>query len=489
MKRMRKFFTTIVVVIILSLTMTLSGCGFGNVKTDDEIYKALEKATMDLFDYKDELTIKFEIDVEENGEQVESIEVVYSINPSEGQMYGVLNSNEATVKTKIFKAENKSYIMTATKLKKESDGSSTTYEKEQYYVLSKENVKKWTSFMGFSALSSYDIQTIFNDYSYSFTDTKAAYENVYAEQVEERLKVDDKAYAECRMNTEKSWGTISFNGYKLIRKSDVSPRDGFGTYTITEKEKIVGKNGKVTQLIAEQELSFLKSTIGAVEKKEKTVMQMDIDYSFDEKGYKNIETNLSQNVEAYPEPEVYAMKFNIGGLITEKTTETYSFNSNNIFSTLTRDFRKSGCVIEWYEDPEYTKSFDAKGLTYDKFFDIKCIYGKLTVEDGYAIIGRDYRMVDERTDAYKAVFGPVYEESATYEIFESKRVEDEPTYILPLESGYKHSVNGKQYDETSNTLALERGKFYIVETAKSVTNERYSIFDIDVSSLWVIGGV
>ena len=90
-------------------------------------------------------------------------------------------------------------------------------------------------------------------------------------------------------------------------------------------------------------------------------------------------------------------------------------------------------------------------------------------------------MRDERSDAYKAVFGPKFEKSGSDEKLVGKDVSSEPTYGIPiLTEKYIITVNGVPYEGWSD-LTLESGKFYCVKTEEIITNEEYSIFDFETS--------
>ena len=53
------------------------------------------------------------------------------------------------------------------------------------------------------------------------------------------------------------------------------------------------------------------------------------------------------------------------------------------------------------------------------------------------------------------------------------------TYSLPISS--EGLVNGEVCDEENRTLTLEYGKFYHMQIVKKITNDSYSIFDVEAS--------
>lgn len=486
MKKFKKVFSSVLGIIMGVSTLSFSGCGdngFAGVNTDDEIYAALAEATEDFFEYQDSLTIKIGYIVERNGKQTDNMTFKFSINPKDNVMYYILDSEDTNVKVKLFKESGTSYVMTSVKAETNDNGATVTYENDEYRQISETNANFLTSVGSFIVLSERDLNSIFRDYMYSFTETKNAYESVYAEQVEERRKTDDKADAEYDISTKKTSGSISMEEYSKIVKTDKGEY-GNGTYTIIQRSKVTGKKGRISQEKLEAEISFLGSNAAAVAMNKKITLQTDIDYSFDKKTYKGIKTDLPTYVPTYSYSEDYKMNFNVGGMVTEKTSTAVSYNPNTIFNSLTKDFTPNGCIVDWYYDSAYTKPFALQSPTYDEFHEIKYLYGRLTISNDYAIIARDYKIRDNRTDAYKAVFGPILEGGKYYEICASKLVKDTPTYSLPIMGeDYESFVNGEKYDDTSNVLNLDGGRFYLVEHIETITNDGYSIFDIDVSML------
>lgn len=481
MKRMKE----IILGAVISCSLIFaSGCGFNGTDTDDGIYAALAKATQEFAGYKGALTIEMDYLVEEGGEETENAKFIYSIDPEKKSMYCTMDAKKTDVTVKVFGGGKNSYIMTAVSMQKESNGSTVTYNNEEYYYLSEDAVRYLTSKQSFSSFSEQDIDLLLQDYLYTFTQTKEAYERVYAEQVEKAKVSDEEAYAEYDMTTDKSFNSISLREYSKIQKSDWSNTKGYGVFTVEDTSNIVGKRGKIAQAEVVREISFEKD-ISDYKQKEKRTVRVDIEYSFDKKGYKKIQTELPEYLNAYPYSEDFTMKFNIGGMTKEVTTTAYAYNPQFIFNNLSNGFKKGGCTIEWYADPDYTTPFVAQDMSYENFKSVECVYGKVTVKEGYAIVAHDYRVRDERSDSYKAVFGPFQEGSMDYEVLQWEKV-GEP-YSMTVMSDHENALNGEVYDDTSNSIVLEDGKFYLLTHTKVKKDEDYSIFDIDTSWLSAYG--
>ena len=480
---MKKVKAIILSVVLSCSLVCASGCGFEGTDTDDGIYAALAKATQEFAGYKGALTIEMDYLVEEDGQETENAKFIYSIDPEKKSMYCTMDAKKTDVTVKVFGGGENSYIMTSVSLQKESNGGTLTYESDEYHGLSEDSVRFLTSKQSFSSFSEQDIDLIFQDYLYTFTQTKEAYERVYAEQVEKAKPSDKTAYAEYSITTDKSFNSISLRQYSKIQKSDWNIMD-YGVYTVEDTANIVGKSGKIAQAEIVRGISYVPQS-GTYEKKETRTIRMDIEYSFDKKGYEKIQTELPEYLNAYPYSEDFTMQFNIGGMTKETTTTANAYNPQFIFNNLSNGFNKGGCTIEWYADPAYTTPFVAQDMSYEEFKSVECVYGKVTVKEGYAIVANDYRVRDERSDAYKAVFGPIQEPSKDYEVLERKEAGE--TYSMTVMFNHENALNGEVYDENSNTVVLEEGKFYLITRTSVKKDEDYSIFDIDTSWLSAYG--
>ena len=481
---MKKVKAIILGAVISCSLVCASGCGFEGTDTDDGIYAALAKATQEFAGYKGALTIEMDYLVEEGGEETENAKFIYSIDPEKKSMYCTMDAKKTDVTVKVFGGGENSYIMTSVSMQKESNGGTLTYEADEYYGLSEDSVRFLTSKQSFSSFSEQDIDSLFQDYLYTFTQTKEAYERVYAEQVEKAKPSDEDAYAEYSITTDKSFNSISLREYSKIQKSDWSKVNGYGVFTVEDTSNIVGKSGKIAQAEIVRAISFAKD-FSDYKQTEKRTVRMDIEYSFDKKGYEAIQTELPEYLNAYPYSEDFTMQFNIGGMTKEATTTAYAYNPQFIFNNLSKGFNKGGCTIEWYADPAYTTPFVAQDMSYEEFKSVACVYGKVTVKEGYAIVANDYRVRDERSDDYKAVFGPIQEPSKDYEVLERKEAGE--SYFMTVLPDHENALNGEVYDENSNTVVLEEGKFYLITRTSVKKDEDYSIFDIDTSWLSAYG--
>ena len=478
----------IALVVIMSTIFGASGCqsGFESVKTDEDRYAALTKASQDFLNYKGAISMNVKLTLEENGTKTETVNINYSVNSKKDRMYLVLSSKGLDFRIKVFKRGGKSYAMSRVTANVEANGKIITRQEEKYYSLTPVSLAYLMSSAYFNSIYTRDLSEIIKENTYGFAETKTATEKVVAEQLAEKLKSDNRAHAEYDVKTQKKINSISLQQYLEIKMKGKSDKNDWGTYTVTNKTELVGKKGKISKAKTENTISFLGLKTNSTEIKQKITIDVDIEYAFNSLGYLSIRTSSPIQVEAYTYSEDYNMKFNINGVVVERSAIEYMFNSTEIFYDLTRDLYNSAWTIEWFEDSAYTKPFDPKGLTYKQFHNIECIYGKLTPKEGYAVVVRDYKVKDQRSEDYKIAFTSVFETTKDYEVFSAINLSDIQTYLLPsMGDDYETAVNGEIYGEELDSFALDSGKFYHVEHFECIKDERFSIFDVDVSSLWL----
>ena len=490
MKKVKRIVACAVSALIVGTTLSFSGCRYSRIKTEDDVYSALMDTTKELFEREGELTIKMTVTQEKSSKsEPEEAKIVYSVLPEEGKMFFTLQSKDEEMTMKLFEGGGKPLVFIRTKVKELTTSGgvvigSMMVETENYKVASSTAVEQLTSLFSFSTYANFDLEQFYNDYAYSFSEIKSAYESVYAEQLAEKKKTDKNADAKFEMSAKKSVNELSYEFSSKIKTSGT--KSGvYGYYTIGYQEKIVEKKGKISEIFLADDVSHIAQTSNE-KRYEKTSIHLGFDYSFDENGYNAIQTDVPKD-ETVPSLQFISqnmqMLFHVNGCVTKKTTVAHTFDADFIFRDLSKDYNKTGFSIEWFKDEAYANPFIPNNLSYGQFCDIKNIYGKMTIHDGYAVIARDYTIRDNRSDAYKAVFGPISESSQGTSL-EVKYLEETPTFTLPqVSDDYQAFIDGKAYDGTNNVITLENGKFYRLEMAKVVTNEQYSIFDVDASTL------
>ena len=483
MKKVKRIGAIALGTVTLCTAVAFSGCtGFGRVKTEDEIYQALMNATQEFFGYEDEMTIT--MTMEEESVDVygyvdnEKVEMKFSLHPEADKMFFTMKSGDTELVMKIFEESGTPYIYTKAKTETNTDtGNTSSVAKENYQITTQDCVDQFTGLFAFSNYAGINLQELFHTYSYGFTQVKSAGESIYAEQLAKERENNEDANATFKASVEKSSNKLICETFSQVTTNEYENTRNEATVTLTENEKIVGKKGKISELIATVEASYKRKN-NPVKKSAKVAVDMKIDYSFDKKGYKAIETQLPESVTMcnfIQQP--MQMKFNINGyLFTKSASSGHSFSSDSVFRGLSGTLQRKGYTIEYFEDGAYTKPFVPDNLSYKEFCKIDCVYGKLTVEDDYAVLLHDYTVCDERSDAYKAFFAVLLDSSE--DEFKSVSLSKGATYSLPIYDGYKTFINGEAYNETTKDITLEEGKLYHVELAQVVTDEQFSIFEL-----------
>ena len=494
MKKVKRIGAIALGTVTLCTAFSFSGCaGFGRVKTEDEIYLALMNATQEFLEYEDEMTITMTMKEESKNNEGYSksgdVTMKFSLHPEEDKMFFTMKSEDADMQMKIFKENDQPYMYTKMRAKKSttSNGVVTdthTVEQETYNATTQDCVDQFTGLFTFANYAGIDFEDLIHDYQYSFTETKLAYESVYAEQLAQEKKSNENADAKYEMSVDKSLNKISYQALSQVTTKGFTRSGDYGNFTVTTQEKIVGKRGKISAVTASEEVSF-SSTQDHYQNTKKVTVDMKIDYSFDKKGYKAIETQLPESVETrnFIQRQMQ-MKFNINGyLFTKSASSGSSFSSAYVFQACSNSLRGGGYTIEWFEDEAYTKPFVPDNLSYKEFCKIDCVYGKLTPLEGNAVLFYDYTVCDERTDAYKVVFGPVVSSRNEKDAFERITVGANSTFTLPIYGdAYKTFINGERYDATNALMTAEQGKVYHLEIGEVITNEDFSIFDIALAT-------
>lgn len=256
----------------------------------------------------------------------------------------------------------------------------------------------------------------------------------------------------------------------------------------TEENTIVAKDGKVAEVIEKVAATATMTVEGET-------MTMDgemtssakFTYSFDQTAYDAITVSLptdsSQIQEmgsSYEELEktlvVDGVEMSVSTYVTSDTTVESVFRQLISYTSLTSN--SEAYALSWYTDEACTTAFDPANVTMDNFKNIEKLYGKTTVNDGYALIVSQYAGRDDRTDAYKIVFE---EKDYNYDHanFSYETVSETAAYNV-------YSFRESSFDEiyvngvkTETSFTYENKGKYVIKFVNVTTNADCSIFDID----------
>ena len=471
---------------------------FTTAKTEQEIYECVQYGVEQLAAYTGAMTV--ETTEKYSGSEGDSVgteeeSYKYSWDTSSKKLFmtyqEVENSTESDGTESV--TETSTYAMTS-KVFKEND---------KYYMYSKESEETgsekqtqegYTSMTeSYVDLSLSSISSMFQEVGAVAVDTtdfatlKNAYATVYAEQLAEEQKTNANAKATAEVTATNDNGTLTV---KIATSTETNQDMGGVTALVkkTEENTIVAKDGKVAEVIEKVAATATMTVEGET-------MTMDgemtssakFTYSFDQTAYDAITVSLptdsSQIQEmgsSYEELEktlvVDGVEMSVSTYVTSDTTVESVFRQLISYTSLTSN--SEAYALSWYTDEACTTAFDPANVTMDNFKNIEKLYGKTTVNDGYALIVSQYAGRDDRTDAYKIVFE---EKDYNYDHanFSYETVSETAAnnvYSFRESSFDEIYVNGVK-TETSFTYE-NKGK-YVIKYVNVTTNADCSIFDID----------
>ena len=502
----KRFISAVALGLAMGMAFSAVGCteaafdktDFTTAKTEQEIYECVQYGVEQLAAYTGAMTVETtEKYSGSEGDSVGTEEESYkcSWDTSSKKLFmtyqEVENSTESDGTESV--TETSTYAMTS-KVFKEND---------KYYMYSKESEETgsekqtqegYTSMTeSYVDLSLSSISSMFQEVGAVAVDTtdfatlKNAYATVYAEQLAEEQKTNANAKATAEVTATNDNGTLTVK----IATSTETNQDMDGVTALvkkTEENTIVAKDGKVAEVIEKVAATATMTVEGET-------MTMDGEmtssakfaYSFDQTAYDAITVSLptdsSQIQEmgsSYEELEktlvVDGVEMSVSTYVTSDTTVESVFRQLISYTSLTSN--SEAYALSWYTDEACTTAFDPANVTMDNFKNIEKLYGKTTVNDGYALIVSQYAGRDDRTDAYKIVFEEkdYSSDNAYFPYMTVSETAANNVYSF-WESSYEEIyVNGVK-TETSFTYE-NKGK-YVIKYVNVTTNADCSIFDID----------
>ena len=462
-------------------TFALSGCSFSFVSTEDEMYSALQEAGKELLTKPETFTCEISITSDINDgitTATTKSDITYSIQPKNNKMFITMLTSlasgsetlETEVNVKVGEVDSGYYLYAEKPI-------SQTLSEINCYSISKEEAK---SLMSFSTLLEYtdlDIEELFEENDYSYTELKNSYESVFTEQLAERKKMDGKAQAQTDVSIEKKSGEIALRQKMLVETVDTSGRN---IVCMETEEETVGKKDKITKAYLKNNI-LLKSNNREerISKYEKTEVCINFSYNFDEEGYKAIDTDGKSFTSGFGEMVGMAsFTLHLDELLSEQYVEASLLSNDLNFSKITKSFRGEGYKVEWFTDKKCQNLFKPNELSRKEFKDTENLYGKLAIEDGYAVCAIDYEINDARDEAYKIVFGqkiPHY--NGEEKIYSTKLTENTIYTFLPYDE-YIDEIYVNGIKQLSEEIILENKQAYYVKYVENIDNSTESIFDI-----------
>lgn len=502
----KRFISAVALGLAMGMAFSAVGCteaafdktDFTTAKTEQEIYECVQYGVEQLAAYTGAMTVETtEKYSGSEGDSVGTEEESYkcSWDTSSKKLFmthqEVENSTESDGTESV--TETSTYAMTS-KVFKEND---------KYYMYSKESEETgsekqtqegYTSMTeSYVDLSLSSISSMFQEVGAVAVDTtdfatlKNAYATVYAEQLAEEQKTNANAKATAEVTATNDNGTLTVK----IATSTETNQDMDGVTALvkkTEENTIVAKDGKVAEVIEKVAATATMTVEGeTMTMGGEMTNSAKFTYSFDQTAYDAITVSLptdsSQIQEmggSYEELEktlvVDGVEMSVSTYVTSDTTVESVFRQLISYTNLTSNLE--AYALSWYTDEACTTAFDPANVTMDNFKNIEKLYGKTTVNDGYALIVSQYAGRDDRTDAYKIVFEEKdYSSDNAYFSYRTVSETAANNVYSFWESSFDEIyVNGVK-TETSFTYE-NKGK-YVIKYVNVTTNADCSIFDID----------
>ena len=457
---------------------------FSTAKTEDDIYTAVKYGVDEFGKYTGAITVAMEFKsgyTEMMGEEGGSEEMVnkttvsydptaktlfmnqeYTSTEKEGDDTSVTTRNQVT---KYFKV-GEQYYGYAKMTSKVGDAEEQV--QEQKFKITEEVISMGWEQIKDTYANVDDIKSQLPDYE--FATVKSAYETVYSTQLETQKAKDANAKATATVTATNTDGTLEA---KIAVNTETTDEieDGLSGLIKADKEtKVVAKDGKLTEYYMSGVASANATYEGqAVSMSESEIGSCKITYSFDQAGYDAIVAgDMSTAVDMPSSSERKEVNLTLAiGDSSMKYGSSYSSTktAQDAFNEITGRYNNSSAyTMAWYTDKACTT---AVSFTEEKaeVLDGKTYYGKMTVSEGYAVVVMERKSVDSRSEAYKIVFGEVYDIS-DMDINTFDVAHDESTYNFSqgTYNGLKPvvSVDGVKQAETVTSLTCEANKIYTV---------------------------
>ncbi len=466
---------------------SLVGCkddpnDFSKLKTDAEMYKAIQTSLVNTQKYEGDVTFK----VSSVGESYEGDKQVFKSAQTslvavdfDGKMYQEMKYDHANTmsytlretKGKAFKQDGKyyayeNYFYTTGRYKE--DGSQVEGPKtnsESYTEASAAQFQE--SIQGYASMMN-EAGTDLGAGSYA--DLKKAYSDVFASQVAEAKKTNENIKASNSFSLKNESGKITLKQTVTLENMRMTVVAQGGTTKDVATALISAKNGKITEFSCAYEST---TTLDGVVRKDSEDIKIGIDYSFDSKAYDALETTLPETVEKEPRSNDITFVFD------ELEYEAYAYGYETAaegFADACAYIPYAMSVFEIYSDEALTKKIDVDEMTVEQFDELDRVYAKAVVPERKAYIAKCETERSALSKTYETVFGYMVNTEKNWELEGLIDVNADATqnvYMLQLDEGVKAYVNGTEV--TGNSFTYTSG-FYKVVYVTEVTDEDCSIF-------------
>ena len=479
---------------------------FTTAKTEDEIYTAIQYGVDEYGKYDGAMTVVMEYKegysewMGTEGGEVEEVNVTtVSWDPATKELYMIQESTETekegtetTVSTstsisKFFKSGEQFYGY-AKMTQKEGDAEPETMEMK--YKVTEDYVTQTLAKMKGNYA---DVEMIEQELpDYDFTTIKNAYQTVFSAQLETQKAKDANAKATASVTATNTDGTLEAKIATNTETTDTIEDDIVGLIKADIEMKVVAKDGIVSEFYSKGEAKASATIEGVAcsmsELEEGTIK---LSYSFDKTAFDAIDAGDmsgaidmptqggSDYVEANFKVVVgdWTKEYNVGNSAEYPAQDAFNSYVGSYFNY------NQSYTVAWYTDEACTTAVDFTDKKVDYLND-KTFYGKMTIEEGKAVVLKQITSADKRSDAYKIVFGDFYMSNYISNV-QGFNVDTDVTnnkYTFEDRAGFSDAlviyVNGVAQADTATDFTYEANKFYIVSycTEYTDTNKRFNIF-------------
>lgn len=480
-------------------------------KTEDDIYTAVKYGVDEFGKYAGAITIVSEYTEaysETQGTESASDEstgkTTVAWDPATKDMYMIMERtstekegtetvvSKSTTISKLFKVDEQFY---AYGKQTQKEGDAEEQSMEMRYKVTEAYVDQTIARMKETYANVEDVYSYLPDASYDFTTIKNAYNTVFSAQLETQKAKDANAKATATVTATNTDGTLEA---KIAMNTETTDEieDGITGLMKNDTEfKVIAKDGK----LSEYSMNGVASASATVEGVACTMSESEaglakFTYSFDKTAFDAIDAGDMSTATDMPNSgggNYVEGKFSV--VVGDWTWEVNVGNSaeypaQDAFNNYVGSYfnYSSSYTVAWYTDSACTTAVDWTDKKVDYLKD-KTFYGKMTIEEGKAVVLKEITWADKRSDAYKIVFG----ESEGYNYISSVQGFTVDTdvannkYEFEDRAGFSDSlviyVDGVAQAETATDFTYEAGKMYIVNycTEYNDTHKKFNIFKMN----------
>lgn len=322
----------------------------------------------------------------------------------------------------------------------------------------------------------------FMDRADSFEELQTAFTTVYAEQGAQKKLTDAGADASATVTQETKDGVSSIKVETKTRQSTVEESVVVGS---TDTNITIELQVKDSQLVGFSVLAEVIGTKGAGEtlvKEELAIgATMNIEYAFNQNVYNSIETDETNATDSSSQVskrlKIHAFNQESHHLLDGTVGE----NAQNIISPILLGYEEEHTTIEWFTDANYTQPLDLTGTTIDNLA-ITDVYGRASVEDGYALVYYDDDIIENRSKNYQIVFMP-QGGSGGYKTPYSHQItgnDAQDTFMIEAIENYGVKLDGKVLSSEEMTFVLKNKTCYIVSYCTILQDADYNVFEDNI---------